>query len=126
MGLGYRPVSPYSKALRDTETRVKIDFLIAGKYPGDGNPKPVVFPDPAAPALESEGLRFVGLKDLVEAKLACVLTTPHRMLEDAADVKRLIQETRIPREFANELDPYVRAKFLELWDLAALAPPEER
>src|SRR4051812_17344046 len=43
-GLGYLPPFGGSKHLRDTETGVKIEFLVTGEYPGDGKPKPVAFP----------------------------------------------------------------------------------
>src|SRR6266496_1505768 len=46
-GLGYLPPFANSKNLRDTQTGVRIEFLVAGQYPGDGKPKAVVFPDPA-------------------------------------------------------------------------------
>ena len=46
-GLGYVPPFTGSKNLRDTEHGVRIEFLIAGEFPGDGKPKPVAFPDPA-------------------------------------------------------------------------------
>ena len=35
-----------TKGMRDTEHRVKIDILLSGDFPGDGKPKPVVFPLP--------------------------------------------------------------------------------
>jgi len=37
---------------------------------------------------------------------------------------RLIHVARIPRELSGQLDPYVRGKFLELWDLAQHADDE--
>src|SRR5438034_9879042 len=42
-GLGF--VAPFagSKNLRETSTGVRIEFLIAGQYPGDGKPKAVAF-----------------------------------------------------------------------------------
>src|SRR5438270_2238375 len=46
-GLGYVPPFKDSKQLRDTETGVRIEFLVSGQFPGDGKPKPVAFPDPA-------------------------------------------------------------------------------
>src|SRR5215203_218373 len=46
-GRGYLPPFTGSKNLRDAEYGVKIEFLVAGDYPGDGKPKPVAFPDPA-------------------------------------------------------------------------------
>src|SRR5262245_12252524 len=43
IGLGYLPPFANSKNLRDTETGVRIEFLITGGFPGDGKPKPVSF-----------------------------------------------------------------------------------
>src|SRR5262245_29181431 len=51
-GLGYVRLFTNSKNLRDTEDGVKIDFLIAGQYPGDGKPKPVAFPSPVGMAVD--------------------------------------------------------------------------
>ena len=47
-GLGYLPPFPRSKNLRDTENGVRVEFLVAGDFPGDGKPKPLAFPDPTA------------------------------------------------------------------------------
>src|SRR5947207_2800877 len=38
-GLGYVPPFAGSKQLRDTESGVRIEFLVTGAYPGDGKPK---------------------------------------------------------------------------------------
>ena len=43
---GYVKPFEKSKNLRDTETKVKIEFLLAGDFPGDGKPKAVQFPEP--------------------------------------------------------------------------------
>lgn len=42
-GLGYVPVFPGASNLRDVESGVKIEFLIAGDFPGDENPSPLPF-----------------------------------------------------------------------------------
>ena len=47
LGREYVEKFPGSKGLRDTRYGVPIDVILAGKFPGDGKPKPVVFPDPA-------------------------------------------------------------------------------
>lgn len=60
---------------------------------------------------------MVSLPRLIELKLASGMTAPHR-LQDLADVLRLIERAALPRETANTLDPYVRAKFDELWQTA--------
>jgi hypothetical protein len=54
---------------------------------------------------------------LVELKIASGMTAPHR-LHDLADVMRLTRAAALPRDFATQLDPYVRAKYDELWLLA--------
>jgi hypothetical protein len=117
LGRGYVEKFPGSKGLRDPENGVNIDILIAGDYPGDGKPKPVRFPDPAEVALRGERGAFLPLPRLIELKLASGLSAPHR-LRDLADVLELVRATSAPRALADELDPSVRAKFLELWDAA--------
>jgi hypothetical protein len=112
-GLGYVPVFAGSKNLRDTQTGVCIKFLVTGQYPGDGQPKPVAFPDPAQVSVEIDGMRFVGLPTLIELKLASGMTNPGR-LRDLADVQELIRVLDLPPEYAEQLNPYVREKFREL------------
>jgi hypothetical protein len=90
-----------------------------GDYPGDGKPKPVSFPSPSLAGTDAGRLRVVDLKHFVEMKLASGMTAPHR-LQDLADVVRLITVAKLPRELAATLDPYVRAKYEELWLTAAL------
>jgi len=40
---------------------------------------------------------------------------PHR-LKDLADVQELIKFRNLPKDFADRLHPYVRAKFQELYE----------
>jgi hypothetical protein len=117
-GLGY--VAPFagSKNLKDTQTTVRIEFLVAGQYPGDGKPKPTPFPDPANVAVDIEGIKYLRLPALVELKLASGMTAPLRM-KDIADVLELIRLLKLPREFREKLNEYVRPKFDELWDTVA-------
>lgn len=123
-GLGY--VAPFagSKNLRDVETGVRIEFLVSGNFPGDGKPKPIAFPNPQDIAVERDGIRYLGLPTLVELKLASGLTAPHR-LKDLADVQELIKVLGLPRAFAEKIDPYVRTKFLELWDAVQQSTSEQ-
>ena len=114
IGLGYAPAFPQArKRLRATEQGVSIDVMLAGEFPGDGKPKPVTVPDPKTAAVEIEGVRFVTLEKLIELKLASGMTAPDR-LKDLADVQELIKVRALPADFAERLDPYVRAKFSEL------------
>lgn len=114
-GLGYVPPFAGSKNLRDTDSGVRIEFLVAGEYPGDGKPKPVAFPDPADVGVEIEGVRFLSLPALVELKLASGMTGGIQRMKDLTDVVELITTRGLPVEFAEELNPYVRDKYLELW-----------
>jgi hypothetical protein len=120
LGRGYAEVTSGLKAVRDTRRGVKLDFLIAGDFPGDGKPKPIAFPDPATQSCTSDGFRVVDLKTLIELKLASGMTAPHRA-RDIADVIDLIRARSLPCEYARELDPYVRGKFNELWKHAQVA-----
>jgi hypothetical protein len=113
-GLGYLPPHKHSKHLRDTEFGVRIEFLTTGEYPGDGKEKPVAFPDPLAVSFESDGVRYLNLAMLVELKLASGMTNPGR-LKDIADVLELIKVLNFPADFSEQLNPYVREKYLELW-----------
>lgn len=114
-GLGYVPPFTGSKQLRDTESGVRVEFLVAGEYPGDGKPKPVAFPDPAEVAVDRGGVKYIGLPTLVELKLASGMTNLGR-LKDLGDVQELIRTLSLPAEFVEQLNPYVRAKYAELWE----------
>jgi hypothetical protein len=104
-GPGYVPPFTGSKNLRDTESGVRIEFLVTGEFPGDGKPKPVAFPDPAEVGVEVDGVRFLALPTLVELKLASGMTNLSR-LKDLADVVELIKVRGLPAQFAEELNPY--------------------
>ena len=123
LGRGYVEQVPGSQGLRDTENGVSIDILIAGEFPGDGLPKPVAFPDPAQVAVEGERFRILALPKLVELKLASGMTAPHR-LKDLADVLELIRATGLPLGLADDLDPSVRDKYVELWHASRITDAE--
>jgi hypothetical protein len=115
-GLGY--IAPFtgSRNLRDTESGVRIEFLVSGAFPGDGRPKPVAFPEPTSASVMVDGIRFLTLPRLLELKLASGMTNQRR-LQDLADVQKLIEVLNLNLDFANQLDPYVRDKYRELWQV---------
>jgi hypothetical protein len=125
-GRGYLPPFAGSKNLRDTENGVRIEFLVAGQYPGDGHPKPVAFPDPATAGVEIDGIRYLNLATLVELKLASGMTGGLHRMQDLVDVVALIKTLKLPAEFADRLNPYVRDKYIELWSGLQGPPPEPR
>ena len=122
-GLGYVQPPGTSTKLRDTQTGVRIEFLITGGFPGDGKPKPVSFPDPASARIEVDGIQYLNLPSLLELKLASGLSAAHR-LKDLADAQELIRVLKLPRDLGERLNPYVQAKYRELWDAVAQATDE--
>lgn len=124
-GLGYLPPYAKSKHLRDTELGVKVEFLTTGEYPGDGKEKPVAFPDPADVSFNSDGVFYLKLPTLIELKLASGMTNAGR-LKDLSDVLELIKTLNLPANFTDQLNPFVRAKYLDLWNQGRFGMEEER
>ena len=119
-GLGYVPPSKGSKNLRDTETGVRIEFLVQGDYPGDGKPKPIAFPDPNRVTTPIDGVKVVQLPTLIELKLASGVA-PGR-LKDLGDVQEVIKLLHLQEEFADQLDPSVHETYRHLWRAVQEAP----
>ncbi|MCE9568303.1 MAG: nucleotidyltransferase family protein [Planctomycetes bacterium] len=122
-GLGYLPLFVGGKNLRDTDTGVKIEFLVSGGFPGDGLPKPVAFPDPAEVSIRLDGVSCASLSKLVELKLAS--GTAAWRLKDLADVQEMIRVFGLAAEFAEQLDPSVQASYRMLWTQLQHAPRDE-
>jgi hypothetical protein len=122
-GRGYLPPFEGSKHLRDTNTGVKIEFLVTGGFPGDGLPKAVTFPDPTGVAVDLDGIRCLNLETLIQLKLVSS-TAPGRR-KDLGDVQELIRLMKLNESFADKLDPSVRTLYLELWRELQVPHPEE-
>ncbi len=123
VGLGYRPAfEGATKKFRTTEENVTVEIITSGEFPGDGKPKPVVFPNPNENQVEIDGVKTLTLEKLIELKLASGMTAPHR-LKDLADVQELIKLKNLSAEYAGQLNAFVREKFLELQK--AVADSEE-
>ena len=122
LGRGYLPAfAGARKHFRDTQSGVRIEVITSGEYPGDGKPKPVVFPDPGDASVEMGGYRVVSLERLIELKLASGMTADYRQLRDLADVQQLIETLDLPLEFDQRLNPSVRDEYKRLWHLAQKA-----
>lgn len=118
VGRGYVPLFPGArKHFRDTVTGVKVEVITAGEYPGDGKPKPVVFPAPEDASVEVDGVRVVKLETIIELKLASGLSAEHRTLRDLADVQMLIETLDLPADLAKRLNPSVQGEYVRLWNL---------
>lgn len=119
VGRGYVPAFQGArKHFLDPETGVKVEIITTGEYPGDGKPKPVVFPDPATSAVSIGEYEVVELPCLIELKLASGLSAEHRQLRDLADVQQLIETLDLPEDLSQQLDTSVRKEYLRLWRLA--------
>ena len=117
LGQGYEERVRGTGKLKDSMHNVNIDVLSTGRFPGDDKPKPIAFPDPAVAALRGDRFALLPMPRFIELKLASGIAAPHRG-KDLVDVQELIRSAGIPRDAVNDLNPWVREKFLELWNLA--------
>ena len=124
LGHGYAERVPGTGKLIDTELGVHVDVLSTGRYPGDDKPKPIAFPDPATTAIRGAPFALLPVERWIELKLASGMVAPHR-LKDLADVQELIRSAKLPVSTSDALHPWVRAKFLELWNAVEQGKAED-
>ncbi|MCC6998665.1 MAG: hypothetical protein IT370_28900 [Deltaproteobacteria bacterium] len=122
LGHGYAERFTGSHRLRDTELEVSIAISITGEFPGDGRHKAVAFPDPATVAVRASAgaVAMLPLASLIELKLAAGMTAPARTL-DLADVVALCRAGKLGRDYGAAFNPWVKARFDELWLTAQVA-----
>ena len=114
IGKGYAERVAGTGKLIDTDFAVHVDVLSTGRFPGDDKPKPIAFPDPSTTAIRGLPFAMLPVARWIELKLASGMVAPHR-LKDLADVQELIRSARLPLTLAEELHPWVRTRFQELW-----------
>lgn len=125
VGRGYvAAFSGAKKTFRATDTGVRVEMLLTGEYPGDGKPKPVVFPDPEIAHVLIERLRVVPLGKFIELKLASGMTAPHRG-RDLVDIQDLIRSVKLPLALGEQLDESVRIGYRKVWQLAQVKDPHQ-
>lgn len=116
VGLGYRPAfAGATRKFRTMAENVPVEIITSGEFPGDGLPKSVEFPNPSEASVVIDGIRTISLEKLIELKLTSGMTASDR-LKDLADVQELIKLKDLDEDFADKLDEFVRAKFLELYE----------
>ena len=121
VGLGYRPAfAGATRKFRTMAENVPVEIITSGEFPGDGLPKSVEFPNPSEASVVIDGIRTISLEKLIELKLTSGMTASDR-LKDLADVQELIKLKDLDEDFADKLDEFVRAKFLELYEGVASA-----
>ena len=122
LGRGYAERVAGTGKLLDTEFNIHIDVLSTGRFPGDDKPKPIAFPDPATTAIRGAPFALLPVERWIELKLASGMVAPHRG-KDLVDVQELIRSAKLSRDVALKLDPWVRDRFLEIWELAQISDP---
>jgi hypothetical protein len=103
----YTHVPGRSRRFVDKISKVQLDILVTGHFPGRGDPGPFAFPDPADVGEVIKKIRFINLVTLVQLKLAA------RRYQDFADVVALIRANELAEAFAERLDASVRGDYIE-------------
>lgn len=75
-----------------------------------------MFPDPTQVSVERNGKNVVNLPKLIELKLVSGMSSEHRRHIDFGDVSKVVEALRLPRDLADQLDPYVRDEYIRLWE----------
>lgn len=122
IGHGYAERVVGTGKLLDTEFGVQVDVLSSGRFPGDDKPKPIAFPDPTTTAIRGKPFAMLPVAMWIELKLASGMVAAHRG-KDLVDVQELIRSAALPQDLSKALHPWVRPKFLELWELAQVVDP---
>ncbi|MGH9558634.1 MAG: nucleotidyl transferase AbiEii/AbiGii toxin family protein [Bryobacteraceae bacterium] len=92
----------------DRETKVEVDLLPAGEKV---DPGPLTFP---MPTQVSERPQILNLPTLISSKLSTYIGRGIQRAQDYADVVKLIQANRLPRDY--EVDAKVVETYRKIWD----------
>jgi hypothetical protein len=106
----YEKLPEVPRKFRDRKSKVKIDILLTGLYPGNGQPGPIAFPDPAEVSETIDRRQVIDLLTLIQLKLAA---GRHR---DFADVVELIRYNHLEEGYARQLHSSLRGDFIECLD----------
>src|ERR1700687_3858689 len=69
VGKDYKNVSDHPLRFRDRVSKVTVDILVTGLFPGSGEPGPIAYPDPEKVCETIDKYQVVDLKTLIELKL---------------------------------------------------------
>ena len=103
----YLPVPGRGRRFVDRVNEITIDFLLAGMFPGSGEPGPIAYPDPEEVSELIKQVPTVDLQTLIQLKLAA------RRFQDFADVVALIRHNELDESFRDRLHPSIRGDYLE-------------
>jgi hypothetical protein len=103
----YGTVPKRPRRFVDRLNKVGLDVLVTGRFPGNGLPGPIAFPDPHEVGEKIKTITVVDLITLIQLKLAAL------RYQDFADVVNLIGVNKLDESFLKNLHPSVRGDFIE-------------
>lgn len=105
---GFKEKPGSKTTVTDRETNVEIDLLTGGKKV---DPGPLTFP---MPTHGSDKPQILNLDKLISSKLSTYMGRGVHRAQDFADVVKLIEVNRLPREYSVGLQ--VRDEYQRIWD----------
>jgi len=103
----YQPLPDLQRRFVDRKNGRGVDVLVAGLFPGNGQPGPAVFPAPDEAAERIKKIQYIGFDALIRLKLAA------RRYQDLADVVKLIEVHGLDESYLERLHPSLRGDFVE-------------
>jgi hypothetical protein len=103
----YSKVEGFPRRFVDRVNDITLDVLVTGRFPGNGRPGPIAFPDPNEVREKIEKIQFVDLVTLIQLKLAA------RRHRDFGDVVELIRFNNLDETFAERLHRSLRRDYIE-------------
>jgi hypothetical protein len=107
VGKTYDQVEGRDRPFVERRSKVAVDAVVTGLYPGRGKPGPFAFPDPREAGVRIEEIQVVSLPQLIQLKLAA------RRYYDFGDVVFLIRVHNLDEAFMSQLHPSVHGDFIE-------------
>ena len=107
VGKTYDQVEGRDRRFVERRSKVGVDVLVTGLYPGRGKPGPFAFPDPREASVRIEEIQVVSLPQLIQLKLAA------RRYYDFGDVVFLIRVHNLHEKFMSQLHASVHKDFIE-------------
>lgn len=105
---GFKPNTGSKMTLTDRETKVEVDLLPGGDKV---DPGPLTLPIPTEVSDEPQ---LLTLEKLISSKLSTYMGRGIQRLQDYADVTKLIEANRLPRDFG--VAPQVLDLYQKTWD----------
>jgi len=105
---GFKENPGSQMTVTDRETKVEVDLLPAGSKV---DPGPLTLPMPTRVSSEPQ---ILTLQNLISSKLSTYMGRGIQRAQDYADVVKLIEANRLPKDY--DVDVRVRDLYHKLWD----------